>query len=186
MFAQLGVVMVLSRDGHWHKTEFVFAAVLDEQMMAAELWMFHNPACGPQIRLSLVLSRYPLFNLYDLFAVPPSEIGKHRTLLVYCGEEQLRQRTIDQEQEQRSGGLGVVGLRWVYSEPLHFVRLVQDRVLGRCAHATRVLENPLLGDSFRTYRPYWACRYQAHQQNGCPAIPKSARALEYMPVQPSR
>lgn len=33
-------------------------------MMAAEVWMFHNP--GPQISLSLVLPRYPLFNVYDI------------------------------------------------------------------------------------------------------------------------
>lgn len=91
--------------------------------------------------------------------------------------------TIDQE--QRGGGCAVV-LRWViHSESLHFIRLVQDRIQGHCTHATRVLEHPLLGDFLPGYRPYWACRYQAHQQNGCPAIPRWARALEYMPVWPS-
>lgn len=181
MFAQLGVVMVLSRDGHWHRTEFVFAAELGGQMMAAELWMFHNH--GPQIPLSLVLPPYPLFNFYDISGLWPGKICQQRALFVHCGKEQWRQRTIDQEQE--GGALGAVGLRWVtHSESLHFVRMVQDRIQGHCTHATRVLEHPLLGDVFREYRPYWACRYRAHQQNGCPAIPRWA--LEHMPVRTSR
>jgi hypothetical protein len=47
-FAQLGVVMVLSQDRKdWHTTEFVFAAELDEDLMATSLWMLHNP--DPQI-----------------------------------------------------------------------------------------------------------------------------------------
>lgn len=162
-YAQLGTVMVRhSSLTSWYRTDFVFAAEIDEHGRAAELWMMQqSPVPLPGLR------PYPLFDLHTIAYVPLNQLShphQYQLLLeLYCGKGGWR----NESETLRYEGLGVVGLDTEVSpKPVHFVRVAQNWT-GDFVHATSVQMNPTETGS----RPIWVCSLceQPHWAN-CPEM----------------
>lgn len=143
-YAQLGIVMVRRNNlTSWHRTNFVFAAEIDEYGRAAVLWMMEQlEAPLPE------LLPYPPFDLHTIAFVPPSQ-QPQLLLELYCGQAGWRHRSEAVWYE----GLGLVALDTEMSpKPVHFVRVAQNWT-GDFMHATSVQMNPTATGS----RPIWVC-----------------------------
>lgn len=170
-FAQLGVVMVrANRDASWCRTDFVFAAEIDVDGNAVELWMFENfetPRSDPDPNPNPQFLSYRWFNLRAIADIPPNRQYQNRFLLeLHCGQVGWRRRS----EEYNHVGLGPVELDPYYSpQPVHFLRVVRNST-GRFSHATWVPRDPTETSGVFS-RSYWICIwYSGDGETGCTAI----------------
>lgn len=146
-FAQLGNVMARHHSlEKWHRTDFVFAAEIDEHGKAAELWMIQQF----EVPLEEIVP-YPHFDFRTIANVPP-HVPPHlyQTQLIlelHCGRAGWRERS----EAVQYVGLGLVSLEQELSpKPIHFIRVVQH-LTGSFMHGTLVHPN-------RTgCKPVWYC-----------------------------
>lgn len=167
VYTQLGTVMVRPNSlTTWSKTNFVFAAEINEDGKAVWLWMFEKSGLPPPNPHVQTLQPYPLFDLRTIANIPADRKHPQVLLEIRCGEAGWRERSKRTEYV----GVGLIDLMYHASpKPVHFVRVVQIST-GHLQHATLIHRNPteMAG---RESTPIWICAWCEHPQTVyCPHL----------------
>lgn len=172
IYTQLGTVMVRSDSFMtWSRTNFVFAAELDEHGRAALLWMMEKSGIPTTHPHDTALQKYPFFDLGMIANLPPARPHLQVLLELRCGQAGWRERS----EAKGYVGLGLTELMYHASpEQVHFVTVVQ-LLTGHLRHATLFYRNPAgtAGPSSAgpSSTPIWVCAWCPHPQTRfCPHL----------------
>lgn len=155
MYAQLGTVLVRPHSlTKWSRTDFVFAAEIDEHGKAALLWMLeksHVPYSDPH---NVKLQPYLPIELRTIANIPTDRRHPQVLLELHCGQAGWRERSKAKDYV----GVGLTDLIYYASpERVHFVRVAQTST-GSLRHATLTHSN-LTETAGPSSAPIWVCAW---------------------------